>query len=114
MSPKQKEYQEILKKILPWLRNVSTWGWYQKCRDKSCYYDAELVHNLPISLWEEDFVDHDIWFLNHQARIYYEECNTQLSPNYESIVECISNLFDMIPEDKKQQIEWDGPVLKVR
>jgi hypothetical protein len=109
MSPKQKEYQAILVKILPWLRNVSTWSWLQRFRDKSCYFDTQLVHNLPISMWEEDFVDHDIWFLNHQARAYVERCNPQISPNYDAVVVCIRNLFKMIPEERKAELEWGGP-----
>lgn len=60
-------------------------------------------------MWEEDFVDHDIWFLNRQARAYVEGCTSLISPNYDAVVACIRNLFKMIPAEKKSELEWEGP-----
>jgi hypothetical protein len=36
------------------------------------YELAEFVHNLYVSLLEADFTDHDIHFLNYQARSFFE------------------------------------------
>ncbi len=30
--------------------------------------EAEFRHNLYVTILEPEFVDHDIWFLNDQAR----------------------------------------------
>ncbi|GEP43587.1 hypothetical protein [Brevifollis gellanilyticus] len=75
LPPKQVIYRELLHCTLPHLRNVSSWRWWMRMCDRSAYYEAELIHNLPVSMYEPDFVEHDVWFLNVQARTYYEECS---------------------------------------
>lgn len=60
MSAKQKIYQEMLWWTLPHLRNLSSLSWWRRWRDQSAAYESELIHNLPNSMFEADFVDHDI------------------------------------------------------
>lgn len=60
-----------------------------KERDTSCYFEAELIHNLTHTLLTSDFKDHDIWFLNNQAKYYFEKCNDDVSPNYNQQIEYI-------------------------
>lgn len=54
-------------------------------------------------------VDHDIWFLNVQARTYCEQCDEIRSPLYRENVECIKELFGLVPEELKGKLDWAGP-----
>lgn len=78
-------------------------------RDRSAFYESELIHNLCESLFDLDFVDHDIWFLNHQARIYHDQCSPSRSPNYRRQLELIGDLFAMVPEPLLTRLSWGGP-----
>src|SRR6185436_3577879 len=99
MSRKQIIYREMLWWTLPHLRNVSTWHWWNRLRDRSAYYESELVHNLPVSMYEPEFVQHDVWFLNVQARGYYECCSQGISPLYFQHVERFRELFSLVPPE---------------
>ena len=109
LSPKQAIYREMLHWTLPHLRNISTWGWWQRVRDRSAYYEAELVHNLPVSMYEPDFVEHDVWFLNVQARGYCQECSAALSSLYPQQVARIRELFALVPQHLRPKLQWAGP-----
>lgn len=102
MSPKQEIYRERLRTVLPSLRNA---GSVSLCRrvldwrrwgDKSAYEDADLIHNLCFYLYEEEFGDHDLWILNHQARSCCE--STYRSLSYPRLVDLIRELFALVPE----------------
>jgi hypothetical protein len=108
-SPKQIVYQEILRQTLPVLRNISTLHWWSRLRDRSAYYEAQLVHNLPVCLLEPEFAEVDIWFLNHHARFYCRECSAELSCIYPGQVERIRKLFTLVPEPMRSKLEWQGP-----
>ena len=106
MSPKQEIYQEMLRHVLPGLRNgyaPRPW-WISIRRSPWYYYDAELVHNLWVSLFEEDFIDHDIWFLNVQAKWYYE--NAKGTQNYRPLCELITELFSLVPTHFHNKLKW--------
>lgn len=109
LSPKQTIYREILHWTLPHLRNASTWRWWQRMRDRSSYYESELVHNLPVSMYEPDFVDHDVWFLNVQARAYCQQCSASASSLYPQQVERIRELFVLVPQHLRPKLQWSGP-----
>jgi len=109
LTPKQVIYQEMLRWTLPHLRNISTWPWWRRVRDRSAYYEAELIHNLPVSAFEPEFVEHDIWFLNVQARTYCGECSADLSCLYPEQVKRIRELFSLVPETMRNKLQWQGP-----
>lgn len=109
MTPKQAIYFEMLLRTMPHLRNVTTLSWWQRLRDRSAYFEAELIHNLAHSVFEPEFVDHDIWFLNIQARMYCERCSEALSPLYREQLERIRGLFAIVPEAYRDRLEWSGP-----
>jgi hypothetical protein len=109
MTRKQEIYQEILRRALPHVRNVSTWPWWRRLPDRSVRYEAELVHDLWPSLFDPEFVDHDIWFLNFQARAYCERCSPQLSPLYAENVKQIKELFAIVPDGHREKLKWSGP-----
>lgn len=114
MTRKQELYQDMLWWGLPWIWNVATWGWWRRWRGrlacKGAWCEAELIHNLPNSILEEEFTEHDICFLNHQARCYYEQCSSQLSPLYSAQMERLHELFSLVPPELRCKLEWPGPV----
>jgi hypothetical protein len=108
-TPKQVVYREMLHCTLPHLRNISTWPWWRRLRDRSASYEAELVHNLPVSMFDPEFGEQDIWFLNAQARTYCRECSPDLSRLYPEQVKRIRELFSLIPPPLRTKLQWDGP-----
>jgi len=61
-------YVKMLSLSLAYIRNIQSQSEEIKGKDVSCCLEAELVHNLTTSLLSPDFSEHDIWFLNHQAK----------------------------------------------
>lgn len=110
MMKKNEIYVEMLGRALTYIRNVQSQDSIRKAKDISCYYEAELVHNLLITIFDAEFEQHDIWFLNHQARYYYENCNTEISINYDKQVSFIKELFAMVPVELKNKLTWNGPI----
>ena len=106
-SRKQEIYKEKMFISLPYIRNVQTWPWWHRLRDRTCYYEAELIHNLCYSILIPQFVAHDIHFLNYQARIYFDNC--QKSANYAGHVDRIGELFKLVPEPMRSELKWSGP-----
>jgi len=92
---------------LPHIRNVWTWPWRYRVREKSCYYEAELIHNLCYSILLPEFVAHDIHFLNYQAKMYFER--GQKCVNYIGHVQRIRELFSLVPEPMRPALKWSGP-----
>jgi hypothetical protein len=109
LSPKQTVYYEMLRWTLPHLRNVASLKWWQRLRDRSGFYEAELVHNISASMFEPDFVSHDLWFLNVQARAYCQQCSPAVSYLYPQQVQRIRELFTLVPEHLRTKLEWKGP-----
>ena len=109
MTPKQKIYQDMLFWTLPHLRNVATLGWWHRLRDRSVYFESDLVHNLPSSMFEPEFVEHDICFLNGQARRYCEQCSARISHLYVHQIERIRALFALVPPHLRGRLKWQGP-----
>jgi len=102
-------YVKMLSLSLAYIRNIQSQSEEIKGKDVSCCLEAELVHNLTTSLLSPDFSEHDIWFLNHQAKYYYERCDGDLSPNYYEHLKCIKALFELVPDALKVGLSWHGP-----
>lgn len=109
MSDKQEIYKIMLMRAIPHIRNVQSSSMFTKALDKSCYQEAELVHNLYVSILIPEFIEHDIWFLNYQARRYYEQPKSVRSNYYEAQCSSITELFNLIPENMKGGLLWAGP-----
>lgn len=102
-------YVRMLALSLPYIRNIQTWDEKTKGKDRSCYFEVELIHNLTVTLLESEFFDHDIWFLNRQARSYLENCSDEISPNYHEHLKCIKALFELVPDALRPKLLWPGP-----
>jgi hypothetical protein len=108
MSRKQEIYWDLLQRLLRYFRSVSALRWWHVARRRELHDEAELIHNLPVTLLEPAFVDHDIWFLNVQARWDLEHAS-QDSPNFEANESAIAELFRLVPEDMRHRLRWPGP-----
>ncbi|WP_156293687.1 hypothetical protein [Serratia oryzae] len=102
-------YLEMLQVALPHIRSVTTWRLIYRIRDKSCFYESQLIHGFYILLASEEFEDADFWFLNHHARSYYEECDSNKSMLYNTQVKGIAKIFSLVPENFRYKLEWNGP-----
>ena len=91
-------YTKMFDLVLPYVRSIQSQNCWVKARDMSCYFETELIHNLPKSILEKDMVEHDVWFLNNQARYYFEKCNEDISPNYNQHLIYIKELIDIVKE----------------
>lgn len=106
---KNEIYIDMLFWILPYIRNIQSQNKKIKSEDLSCYYESELIHNLPNKILINEFTSSDISFLNYQARYYHEKCNSTISILYSKNIEYIKLLFNLVPDDLKNQLEWSGP-----
>lgn len=107
---KNEIYVEMLFGVLPHLRNIQTQDRQLRLKDMSCYYESELVHNLPNKLLNNAFTMNDISFLNNQAKYYHDKCNANISILYNSNLALIKKLFELVPNELKPQLEWAGPL----
>mgnify|MGYP000939442843 CR=1 FL=1 len=105
---KSEIYIQMFNLVLPYVRNIQSRNAWVKSMDMSCYYETELIHNLPKSILEKSIVDHDIWLLNNQARYYFEKCSADISPNYHQQIEYIKLLFNLVPAELKVKSLWEG------
>jgi hypothetical protein len=109
MSRKQEIYRELLQFGLPYLRGVRHLRWWQTARRQALYEEAEFLHNLYVTILEPEFVDHDIWFLNHQARWFLTHADPGHAANYYHHRGLIRELFALVPEPLRDKLEWTGP-----
>jgi len=68
---------------------------------------CQLTHNLYVSILNEEFIAHDLWFLNVTAREYVDRAKG--CALYRTVVELIRELFSVVPADMRNQLEWTGP-----
>ena len=108
-SRKQLIYCDLLRRGLPWLRSVQGLRFWHRKHRQGLYAETEFLHNLYVSLLEPEFVAHDIWFLNHQARWYLQNANLTYCPNLDANRAAIQELFHLVPEHMRAELEWDGP-----
>ncbi|WP_392564736.1 hypothetical protein RHO13_04825 [Orbus wheelerorum] len=106
---KNEIYIEMLRLALPYIRNIQGQDQSTKANDTSCYFEAELVHNLTLTILDPTFDEHDIWFLNYQAKSYYKNCNAHISINYCKQIFYIKELFKLVPDEMKAKLIWSGP-----
>ncbi|MEO1482290.1 MAG: zinc ABC transporter substrate-binding protein [Myxococcota bacterium] len=99
----------MLRLTVPYVRGILSWPWWRRL-DSRGYCEAELVHNLYVSILEPEFTDHDLWFLSYQSRWYAENCNASNSVLYDPLLKLIAELFELVPPEQRKMIDWDGPV----
>lgn len=110
MTPKQELFSELFQNALVRIRASAQRACWRRAGSRLTEFESELIHNAMISLAEPAFVDADIWFLNHQARWYVENCNARLSRIYAMQVDIVRRLFAQVPQEIRHQLTWPGPV----
>ncbi len=118
MSRKQEIYRQILSWALPSTRNCLSHfrqsslpkllSPKRQCYLRDQFEVAEFVHNIYVSILEEKFTHHDIHFLNFQARAFFQR-NDDRCLNYSLFAYYIQELFKEVPEDRRYELDWDGP-----
>lgn len=106
-SRKQEIYREMLTSSVCYCRNVFSGSLFSKAFDKSCFVELELVHNIPISILNPEFDEHDIWFLNHQAKGFVFNADESSTPNYSVYKSRIFELISLLNEKQLEQIDVD-------
>ncbi len=109
MSRKQEIYRDLLSFGLPFLRTVRGLRWWQSARRWGLYEEAEFLHNLFVSILEPEFTAHDVWFLNHQARVFLRDANPRHVACYYHHEELIRELFTLVPDPMRAKLQWPGP-----
>ena len=117
MSRKQAIYKAILSWALPSLRNSLSQfrrqkpflilNWKQQKEFRNHYFIAEFVHNIYNLILTESFVEQDVYFLNAQAKLLYQ--NGQNCQHYSLFVYYIQELFKEVPEHLHHKLTWNGP-----
>lgn len=113
VNEKNEIYLSLLQGTLPHLRMVAHFSFLRKIRDRSAIYETELIHGFYYLLSHEEFEMSDIRFLNSHCRYYYENCNSKISMLYNHHLKSFSELFAIVPENLKDQLEWTGPDIGV-
>jgi hypothetical protein len=109
LTRKQQIYYDILDMMLPAMRNVQRQSSWRRFGYGSFYPELELVHNVHRLLLVPGFTEHDVHWLNSQARIFFERGNNRAHALHEPITSCIAELFTMVPEPLKKKLSWQGP-----
>jgi len=107
MTKKQEVYYTLLRIALPFIRSTLSNSFVYGARRRDAYEISELIHNIYLSIYEEDFTRHDIYVLNYSAKSYYEKAKG--TEHYDIIVGLLSELFSLVPECKRAQLSWKGP-----
>ena len=109
MSRKQEIYRELLQFGLPSFRAVRHLRWWQRARRQALYVEAEFLHNLYVTILEPEFVEHDIWFLNNQARWFLSHTDPKHVACYHHHERLIQELFALVPDGLREKLMWSGP-----
>jgi hypothetical protein len=104
----EKIYREFLRFGLPYLRGVRYFRWWQTARRRALYVEAEFLQNLYVTILEPEFVNHDIWFLNYQARWFLTHADPRHAAFYYHHEALIRELFTLVPERLREKLEWTG------
>ncbi|MCW8353910.1 hypothetical protein [Citrobacter portucalensis] len=100
-------YSEMLWRTLSYIRGKQTCSFISKGTDKTCYMEAELLHDVSKYLSNENITSGDIKFLNYNARFYLENADPHKHPNYESHKKNILLLFEMVPHELQSELKWN-------
>ena len=57
-------------------------------------------------MYEAEFTEHDIWFINVQALSYVKNCSETLSILYPQQVFRIEELRALVPESLSPKVQW--------
>ena len=119
MSRKQELYRVLLKKGIliiriqqsqltfhPWWR-VAPWKTHKLAW--AGYNVAQFLHQVPQLMAHEEFTKGDLWFLNNHARSFFAKVVPKTSFLYTDFLSPTKQLFCLVPENMREELEWLGP-----
>jgi hypothetical protein len=112
LSAKQHLYQRMLMKVTDYrgLASLEVLTTEDKEWLKELAFQADLLHGIPWGVTHPDFRQEDFDFLNRHAR-YYISAAPKNGSNYRFFKLMIHQLFELVPQEAKSQLQWSGPDL---
>ena len=104
-SRKQEIYFLILQMTLPFIRNTQTWPLWRRLRSGNVYAESELVHNLHSLVFDPDFTERDIWWLETQAVIFRKIRSRKPFGQSEAILLLIDELWGISGVEQGQNLQ---------
>jgi hypothetical protein len=72
---------------------------------------AQFLHNVPALVASPEFSSHDFWWMNVHARTFFENDALPGTDLWHAFFSPTRQLFDLVPEELRHQLKWDGPRL---
>ncbi len=57
-------------------------------------------------MFEEDYIDHDIWIINHEFKYFTENCNQKIFHAYPLFCKILLDIYEDVPEDQRDKLKW--------
>ncbi len=92
--------------FLPWWRMPP---WKRHKLSRTSYEVAQFLHQVPHLMANDEFTAGDLWFLNIHARSFFTRAEPKISFLYTHFLSPTRQLFSLVPEDMREQLEWPGP-----
>ena len=109
MSRKQELNSELLRCGLPYLGGVRSLRRWQAARRRALYQEAESLHNLSVSIRQPEFVEHELWLLNHRASWFLAHAGPGHAPCYHHRRGLIREPLTLVTEPSRHRLEWPAP-----
>lgn len=93
--------------ILPEVRNVQTWPALRRWR-VNLYPELELIHGVPQLLEDSNFTMFDVYWINTQAKNYWNETSESSRFRSQTVLELIDELVAAIPNELREKLSWHG------
>lgn len=107
-TAKQSIYLAIMSIILPEARNVQTWPFFRRWR-VNLYPELELIHGIPQLLEDSCFTIFDVYWINTQAKNYWNEASRSRRFRSQTVLDLIDELVAAIPSELQGKLSWHGP-----
>lgn len=107
-SKKQEIYLYLLWRILPHARNVQRKPFWRRAF-WNLYPELELLHSIPDLLKNPEADQHDVYWINVQARMYMKACLKNKEKHWysEEVLYSVRELIELIPEEIKLESKVD-------
>ncbi|HDN60151.1 MAG TPA: hypothetical protein ENF20_09355 [Candidatus Marinimicrobia bacterium] len=106
LEERQKYYLDILALVLPYARNVQTWGVVDRVFKLNLYPELERVHNIPPLVCNCNYSMQDVYWLNTQAKNDLIECDKKERPHSECIRANILKIANSLPVKLKDKLDY--------
>lgn len=102
-------YLEIMRVILPYVRNENSKSGWKRLLMRDVYPELELVHNIPPLMRGGEVSETDVYWINVQAKNYADSCERTPRAFCDIVLCCIEDLVVLVPTELRCQLSWKGP-----